>query len=61
MSIIIRQPKLYFDYDMPDWADPYDQSLILCECGNLCEKGIGRCELCIDKITKNMQKDLSDD
>lgn len=58
MPVLIKQPKMYFNYAAEEWYEPYDHTLVYCECGNLCEKGIGTCDDCIDKITNEMSADL---
>lgn len=47
-TITIKQSSMYFSYDLPDWVEPYDRTLILCECGFLMEKGMGLCDRCIE-------------
>jgi len=44
--------------DYGAWVEPYDHTLIPCDCGRLCERGIGLCDPCIDKVTIEMEKDL---
>jgi len=57
---IIKQPTFFISYDLPSWVEPYDRSLTNCECGNLCERGIGSCDSCIDRITKEIEMDNYD-
>lgn len=60
-SIQIKQPEMYISYDLPDWVEPYDRTLVQCECGrSLMEKGMGLCDTCIDEFTKQVEQDLKD-
>ena len=56
-SITIKQPAMYISYDLPDWVEPYDRTLVLCECGSLMERGMGLCDKCIDRETLKMKPD----
>jgi len=58
--IIIRQPTMYFDYASPDWVEPYDHTLVSCECGGLCEKGVGLCDQCIDRESLKNEASLKE-
>ena len=60
MGWLIKQPSLYFDYSSPDWVEPYDHHLVACECGKLCEKGVGLCDNCLDVISRKMEIDLEE-
>ena len=51
---------MYFNYALPDWVEPYDYTLVPCECGNLMERGVGLCEQCIDRESRKMGADLKE-
>jgi len=48
-TITIKQSSMYIDFAAPDWVEPYDHTLVLCECGNFMEKDMGLCDKCIDR------------
>lgn len=60
--IVIKQPPMYIEYEPDERFEPYDRTLIRCQCDcncqGLCERGIGLCDKCIDKITEVMTQDL---
>lgn len=65
MSIAIRQPPIYVNLaaHLYEHYEPYDHVLVVCDydgCIKLCEKGIGMCDFCIDKITNAMSQDLDE-
>lgn len=59
-TITIKQSSAYINYALPDWVEPYDHTLVNCECGNLMEKGMGLCDECIDRETLKMEADLKE-
>lgn len=60
MTVVIRQPSMYFDYAFPDWVDPGGYTLVQCDCGNLCEKGVGLCEPCIERESIEAERGLEE-
>lgn len=58
MSITIKQPDTYVDFAAPDWVEPYDHTLVSCDCGNLMERGMGLCNECIERESLLMQSGL---
>ena len=65
MPIQIKQASVYINLatHLYDYYEPYDHVLVVCnydDCTNLCEKGIGICDPCIDKITSTMAQDLDE-
>lgn len=58
MSITIKQPAMYVDFAAPDWVEPYDHTLVSCDCGNLMERGMGLCDKCIERESLLIQLDL---
>ena len=61
MNIKIKQPPQYIDYTLPSWVKPYDHTLVKCDCGRLCEKDVGLCDICIDKKLMRMSISLDKD
>lgn len=61
---IIKQPRIYIDFASPDWVESYDHTLIKCpcdcKCNNLCEKGVGLCDICINNMVSEMTNDLDE-
>jgi len=60
MPIVIKQPSVYVNLavDCYEYYEPYDHTLVQCDCGRLCEKGVDMCDPCIDEVTTEMTKDL---
>lgn len=60
MPIQIKQARMYVNFAIADdeYYEPYDHRLIRCECGRLCECGVGMCDVCIDDMVAQMEQDL---
>lgn len=62
MPILIKQPPVYFDYTKNENDEVWDRSLIKCPCEcrclNLCEKGVGLCDPCLNNISIKLSNDL---
>ena len=56
--ITIKQASIYINFAADEFYEPYDHTLISCDCGRLCERGVGLCDVCIDEMTKVMAQDL---
>lgn len=61
---VIKQPSQYINLavDHYRYYEPYDHTLIQCDgngegCNRLCEKGVGLCDPCIDKMVDEMVGD----
>ena len=65
MPIQIKQASTYINYAMHLYPMPssYDYRLTVCDydgCTRLCEKDMGTCDVCIEKITDAMSHDLDE-
>lgn len=58
ITIVIKQSSMYFNYAADKYYEPYDHTLIPCDCGRLCERGIGLCDPCITSMAEVMSADL---
>jgi hypothetical protein len=63
--IVIKQPPVYMNLatHLYQYYEPHDHTLVVCDyngCTRLCEKGVGMCDSCINKMTDIMARDLDE-